>query len=111
MLRRAASCQAGGAGEHPVLEAQIQIAHALEHTAQLEGPGNGFRAAEEVAHLHCITKDPRSENRHPETLARTGAVVGQDLRERESSLDSKTDGAEEADVGRGIGDGGEVEDK
>lgn len=111
MLHGAASSPVGGASEHPVLEAQIQIAHTLEHTAKLEGPGNGFLAAEEVAHLHGVTKDPRSENRHPETLARTGAVVGQDLRERESSLDSKTDGAQEADVGRGIGDGGEVEHK
>jgi hypothetical protein len=37
-------------------------------------------------------------------------VVGQDLREGESSLDRKTDSAQEADIGCGIGDGGEVED-
>lgn len=110
MLHGAASSPAGGAGEHPVLEAQVQIAYALEHTAQLERPGDGLLATEEVAHLHGITKNPSSKNGHSEALAGTGAVVGQNLGERESSLDSKTNGAQEADIGRGIGDGGKVED-
>ena len=110
MLHGAASSPAGGAGEHPVLEAQVQIAHALEHTAQLERPGDGLLAAEEVAHLHGITKNPSGENGHSESLAGTGAVGGQNLGERKNSLDSKTNSAQEADIGRGIGDGSKVED-
>jgi hypothetical protein len=37
-------------------------------------------------------------------------MVGQNLREREGSLDSKTDGAQEANIGLGTGKRGEVED-
>jgi hypothetical protein len=37
-------------------------------------------------------------------------VVGQNLGEREDSLDSETNGAQEADIGRGIGDGSKVKD-
>lgn len=111
MLQGAASSPAGAAGEHPVLEAQVQIAHALEHAAKLERPGDGVRAAEEIAHLHGVTNDPRSENGNSETLAGARTMVGQDLGEGESSLDSKTDGAQEANIGLGIGNWGEVEDK
>lgn len=109
-LHGAASSPAGGAGKHPVLEAQIQIAHTLEHTAQLECPGDGVRTAKEVAHLHSVTNNPCSENRYSEALAGARAVVGQDLREGKSSLDRKTDSAQEANIGCGIGDRGEVED-
>lgn len=100
----------GGAGKHPVLESQIQIAHALEHAAQLECPGDGVGAAEEVAYLHSVTKNPCSENRHSEAFAGARAVVGQNLRKGKSSLDRKTDSAQEANIGCGIGDRGEVED-
>lgn len=110
LLYGAASSPAGGAGEHPVLEAQVQIAHALEHTAQLERPGDGFLAAEKIAHLHGISENPGSENGHSEAIAGTGTVVGQNLGERENSLDSETNSTQEADVGRGIGDGSKVED-
>ena len=99
------------ANEHPVLDAQVAVAHALEHTAQLESPRNGLLATEEVAHLHRVTKEPRSQDGNTESGARARAVVGHDLRDREDSFHSKTDTAQEANVGGGLGEGGDVEDE
>lgn len=62
-------CGGGLPGEHPELEAQVEVTHALEHTAELEGPGNGLGAVEEVTHLHGVTENPGRDDRHTEALA------------------------------------------
>lgn len=56
--------------EHVELEAQVEVARALEHAAQLEGPWDSFCAAEEIAHLHGVTENPCRNDGDPETLAR-----------------------------------------
>jgi len=48
--------------EHEVLDAQVSITDALEDTAQLECPGDGFLAHEEIGHLAAITDDPGSQD-------------------------------------------------
>lgn len=49
-------------GEHVELEAKVEVANALEHTAELERPRNSLRAVEEVTHLHGITENPSRDN-------------------------------------------------
>lgn len=109
LLMRANRSPGSHLGEHIVLEAQVKVAHTLEHTAQLEGPGDGLLAAEEVAHLHGITNEPCRENGDPEALARAGAVVGQNLGNGEGSLNGETNAAEDADISIRFGDRGEVD--
>lgn len=84
--------------KHPILHAQVTVTHALEHAAQLERPGDDLLAVEEITHLQYIAKQPRRQNRNPETLARAGAVVGHDLWEGEGSLDGEADVTQEIDV-------------
>ena len=56
-------------GEHEVLDTQISITDTLENTTQLECPGDGFLAHEEVSHLAAVTNNPSSQNGDSETLA------------------------------------------
>lgn len=92
------------------LEAQVEIANALEDTTELERPGDGLCAVEEVAHLHGITENPCRDDRDSEALARAGSVVGNDLRDREGSFDGESAVANEADVELRLSDRGQVDD-
>lgn len=80
------------------LEAQVEVAHALEDTTELERPWDGLCAVEEVAHLHGITKNPCRNNGESEALAGAGSVVGDYLREREGSFDGESEVANEANI-------------
>lgn len=109
LLGIAASSSTVTACEHPVLKAQVTVAHTLEHATHLESPGNGLRAEKEKAHFHAITKDPRGKKRQTETLAGARAVVSEYLGEGESGLDGETNIAQEADVGLRVGYRGKMD--
>lgn len=111
LLLGAACSPHGVPSEHPVLQAQVAITDALEHTAELECPGDSLCTAEEVAHLHRVTNQPRGQDRDTESFTGARAVVGQDLWNGESGLNGETDAAQQADVGGGVGDRGDVKNE
>lgn len=111
LILRATGSSGSATNEHPVLDPQVAVAHALEHTAQLEGPGDRLLATEKVAHLHRVTKEPCSQDGDTESVARARTMIGDDLRDREDSFNSKTDAAQQANVGGRLGEGGDVEDE
>ncbi len=76
---------------HEVLYAEEYIASSLEYAAELEGPRDLGGRREEPEHLHRITKQPAHQHRDAEALARAGARIREDLRQRERSLDRETD--------------------
>lgn len=92
------------------LEAQVEVANALEDTTELERPGDGLCAVEEVAHLHGITENPCRDDGDSEALARAGSVVGNDLRDREGSFDGESAVANEANIELRFSDRGQVDD-
>lgn len=100
----------GVSGEEIKLETQVEVAHALEDTAELERPRDGLCAVEEVAHLHGVTKNPCRNNGDSEALARARSVVGKDLRDREGSFDGESDVAKEADIELRLSDRGQMDD-
>lgn len=100
----------GVASEEVELEAQVEVAHTLEDTTELERPGDGLCAVEEVTHFHSVTENPCRNNGESEALARAGLVVGEDLRDREDSFDGESDVAKEADIESRLSDRGKVDD-
>lgn len=95
---------------HQVLDTQKRIAARLEDAAKLERPWNLRRRREEPEHLHGVTRQPAGQDRQPEALARSGAHVGEYLRQGQRCFDREADVAEERGVhGVQAGEGGDYE--
>ena len=88
----------GALAVHDVLHAQVAVAAALEHGAQLEGQRDRALRREEVEELHGVAADPAQEHGHPEALAGPRPRVGEDLRHGEHGFDAEADVAQERRV-------------
>lgn len=95
---------------HQILNAQKRITARLENTTQLERPRNLRRRCEEPEHLHGVTRQPTSQHRQPEALARSRADVRENLRQGQRRFDRESDVAEDDRV-NGVQSGERGEDE
>lgn len=102
LLQRVALDGALAFSVEEVLDTEEAVATSLEDAADFEGQGNLRRGGEEPEDLHGVASDPAGEHGQPETLARLGLRIGEDLRDRERGFDGEANVADEDRV-HGIG--------
>lgn len=84
---------------HPILHPQPRITARLENATHLKRPRHLARIrGKKKAHLHRVSEQPIREHRDAKALAGSGALVGEDLRERKDGFDGEAEVADEVGV-------------
>lgn len=83
---------------HPVLNPKKGVTAGLEDTAELERPWDGRLGGEEPKHLHAVTEQPAGQDGEPETFAGPGLRIGDNLWQRQYSLNSEPDVANQGRI-------------